>query len=67
MKCVPRPIFTATILIPAALTMSGCATLQGAAIGGVAGAGVAAVTGKSVETGAIVGGVAGGAIGTAIR
>jgi outer membrane lipoprotein SlyB len=47
--------------------MSGCATLQGAAIGGVAGAGVAAVTGKSVETGAIVGGVAGGAIGTAIR
>ncbi len=51
-------------LIACGLSMSACSTLRGAAIGGAGGAGVAAVTGNSVEKGAAVGGAAGAVVGT---
>ncbi|HEX7857062.1 MAG TPA: hypothetical protein VF503_25555 [Sphingobium sp.] len=59
-----RAICAAMLLVPAAMAMSGCATVKGAAIGGAAGAGVAAVSGGNVGKGAAIGGVAGGVIGT---
>lgn len=58
-----RSLFMVAAL-SSAVILSGCSTLRGAAIGGVAGAGVAAVTGHSVEKGAAVGGVGGAVIGT---
>lgn len=58
-----RTIFMATLL-SSAIALSGCSTLRGAAIGGAAGAGVAAVTGGNIGTGAAVGGGAGAVIGT---
>ena len=51
-------------LAAAAMSISACSTLKGAAIGGAGGAGVAAATGGSVEKGAAVGGTAGAVIGT---
>ncbi|MDQ1229753.1 hypothetical protein [Sphingomonas sp. SORGH_AS_0879] len=51
-------------LAAAAMSISACSTLRGAAIGGAGGAGVAAATGGSVEKGAAVGGTAGAVIGT---
>lgn len=59
-----RAVLALMLIAPAAFTVSGCATARGAAIGGVAGAGVAAVTGNNVGKGAVVGGAAGGVIGT---
>jgi hypothetical protein len=53
-------------LVAAAVSMSACSTLRGAAIGGAGGAGVAAVTGKDVGTGAAVGGTAGAVVGTVV-
>lgn len=57
-------IFWPFVIGFAGLALSGCSTLKGAAIGGAAGAGVAAASGKSVEKGAAVGGAAGAVIGT---
>lgn len=59
-----RAVVATILLAPFAMLTTGCSTLKGAAIGGAAGAGVAAVSGESVEKGAAVGGVAGGVIGT---
>jgi len=53
-------------LLTAAVSMSACSTLRGAAIGGAGGAGVAAVTGKDVGKGAAVGGTAGAVVGTVV-
>lgn len=61
-----RKFTLAGVAIIAAFSMSACATLEGAAIGGAGGAAVAAASGKSVEKGAAVGGVAGGVVGTAV-
>jgi hypothetical protein len=63
-RLMMRKVAHAAALAATALSMTACATLQGAAIGGGAGAAVAAASGKSVEKGAAVGGVAGGVIGT---
>ncbi|OWK28227.1 hypothetical protein [Sphingomonas mucosissima] len=49
-----------------AVSTSACSTLRGAAIGGAGGAGVAAVTGGSVEKGAAVGGAGGAVVGTIV-
>ena len=51
-------------LAAAAMSISACSTLKGAAIGGAGGAGVAAATGGSVQRGAAVGGTAGAVVGT---
>lgn len=54
------------LLLTLALATSACSTLRGAAIGGAGGAGVAAVTGKSVEKGAAVGAAGGAVVGTVV-
>lgn len=54
----------AALVIAAAVSMSACSTLRGAAIGGAGGAGLAAVTGNDVEDGAAIGGTAGAVVGT---
>ena len=59
-----KTLFAGSVLIVAALSMSACSTLRGAAIGGAGGAGVAAATGGSVEKGAAVGGAGGAVVGT---
>lgn len=51
-------------VLSSAIALSGCSTLRGAAIGGAAGAGVAAVSGGNVGRGAAIGGGAGAVIGT---
>ena len=51
-----KKIAMSAALVVAAVSMSACSTLRGAAIGGAGGAGVAAVTGKDVGKGAAVGG-----------
>ncbi|MBY9062185.1 hypothetical protein K7957_04490 [Sphingomonas yunnanensis] len=61
-----RKMLLSTLLVAGAMSMSACSTLRGAAIGGAGGAGVAAVTGKSVEKGAAVGGVGGAVVGTVV-
>ncbi len=61
-----RNVTLAAVLGLAALSMSACSTLKGAAIGGAGGAGVAAATGGNVEKGAAVGGVGGAVVGTVI-
>jgi len=61
-----KTLFAGSALIVAALSMSACSTLRGAAIGGAGGAGVAAVTGKDVGKGAAVGGTAGAVVGTVV-
>jgi osmotically inducible lipoprotein OsmB len=61
-----KKIAMSAALIACGLSMSACSTLRGAAIGGAGGAGVAAVTGKSVEKGAAVGGAAGAVVGTVV-
>ncbi|GGI71849.1 hypothetical protein GCM10007973_06050 [Polymorphobacter multimanifer] len=64
----------AAMAITASITLAGCTTnefgerrpsrgLQGAAIGGAGGAGVAAVTGGNVVTGAAIGAAAGAVLG----
>jgi hypothetical protein len=59
-----KKIMLSAALVAAAVSMSACSTLRGAAIGGAGGAGVAAATGGSVEKGAAVGGTAGAVVGT---
>lgn len=59
-----RTTIGAALLALGAFSVSGCSTLTGAAVGGAAGAGVAAATDHDVKTGAAVGAVTGGVIGT---
>ena len=59
-----KKLLVASTLAVAAMSISACSTLRGAAIGGAGGAGVAAATGGSVEKGAAVGGTAGAVVGT---
>ncbi|GAA0728564.1 hypothetical protein [Sphingomonas japonica] len=54
------------MLLAATTSVSACATLRGAAIGGAGGAGIAAATGGDVEKGAAVGGVGGAVVGTVV-
>ena len=61
-----KKIAISALMVASAVSMSACSTLRGAAIGGAGGAGVAAVTGGSVEKGAAVGGAAGAVAGTVI-
>ncbi len=61
-----KKIAMSAALVVAAVSMSACSTLRGAAIGGAGGAGVAAVTGKDVGKGAAVGGTAGAVVGTVV-
>lgn len=62
-----KKILLGSMLLAAAVSISACSTLRGAAIGGAGGAGVAAATGGSVEKGAAVGGTAGAVVGTVAR
>lgn len=59
-----RAIIASLLLASGAMTLSACSTVRGAAIGGVAGAGVAAVTGHKVKDGAVLGAGAGAVVGT---
>ena len=59
-----KKILLPLVLVVAAGSVSACSTLRGAALGGGAGAGVAAVSGGDVKTGAAVGGAAGAVVGT---
>ncbi len=59
-----KKLLATTMLIAAAGSLGACSTLRGAALGGGAGAGVAAVSGGDVATGAAVGGTAGAVVGT---
>jgi hypothetical protein len=61
-----KKLLLSATLVACGLSMSACSTLRGAAIGGAGGAGVAAVTGGSVEKGAAVGGTAGAVVGTVV-
>ena len=57
------------ILMPAAIlasafSLNACSTVTGAAVGGAAGAVVAAATGENVKKGAVIGGATGAVVGT---